>query len=136
SPAPGLHQLDDLVAAARHAGIEVTVETTGVAYELPSALDTAAYRVLQESITNVIRHAGRGCMRIGVHYGEGELVLSVADDGQAAAPARTDGGGRGIAGMRERCELLGGRLTAGPGPGGGFTVQAVLPVRPALVAAA
>ncbi len=136
TPAPGLRQLDDLVAAARHAGVEVAVESTGVARELPSALDIAAYRVLQESITNVIRHAGRCSVRICVHYSEAELILSVADDGHAAAPAQTDGSGRGVAGMRERCELLGGRLTAGPGPNGGFAVQAVLPLRPALVAAA
>jgi Signal transduction histidine kinase len=147
APAPGLRHLDDLVAAARRAGVEVTVEQTGVARELPSALDIAAYRILQESITNVIRHAGPSRARIDIHYGEEDLHISVADDGGGVtppdrtvdpitpAPRSANGGGRGIAGMRERCELLGGRLTAGPAPGGGFVVQAALPLRPELVPA-
>jgi signal transduction histidine kinase len=131
-PAPGLHQLDDLAAEARRAGLAVTVETTGTARELPSALDSASYRILQESITNVIRHAGPSRLRIGVHYGEGDLLISVADDGRGGPPD-PNGSGRGIAGMRERCELLGGRLTAGPSPAGGFIVRAELPLRPELV---
>jgi signal transduction histidine kinase len=148
TPAPGLHQLDDLAAEARHAGLDVSVDTTGITRELPSALDIAAYRILQESITNVIRHAGPSRILIGVHYRDEELLISVADDGRGTAPAETksipstsaqkpgDGSGRGIAGMRERCELLGGRLTAGPRPGGGFAVLAALPMRPELIPAA
>jgi signal transduction histidine kinase len=148
TPAPGLHQLDDLAAEARHAGLEVSVDTTGITRELPSALDIAAYRILQESITNVIRHAGPSRILIGVHYRDEELLISVADDGRGTAPAETnsipstrsrrpgDGSGRGIAGMRERCELLGGSLTAGPRPGGGFAVLAALPMRPELIPAA
>jgi signal transduction histidine kinase len=135
APAPGLHQIDDLTAGARRAGLQVSVETTGTARDLPSALDIAGYRILQESITNVIRHAGSGRVRIGVHYGESELVVSVADDGRGMS-AQAKGGGRGIAGMRERCELLGGSLVAGPRPGGGFEVLATLPLRPELVPAA
>ena len=134
TPVPGLHQLDDLVGGARRAGLEVTVDATGDARELPSALDIAAYRILQEAITNVIRHAGPSRTLIGVHYRERELLISVADDGRGPKPG-TDGSGRGIAGMRERCELLGGSLTAGPRPGGGFAVQAALPLRPELVPA-
>ncbi len=147
TPAPGLHQLDDLAAEARRAGLEVTVETTGMTRELPSALDIATYRILQESITNVIRHAGPSHLRIGVHYGESELLVSVADDGRGTTSAEMNsipstpaqppgnGSGRGIAGMRERCELLGGSLIAGPRPGGGFKVLAALPLRPELVPA-
>jgi signal transduction histidine kinase len=135
TPAPGLHQLDDLTAGARRAGLEVSVETTGVARELPSALDIASYRILQESITNVIRHAGPSRLRIGLHYGESELLINVADDGRGMT-ADSNGSGRGIAGMRERCELLGGSLTARPRPGGGFEVLAALPLRPELVPAA
>jgi signal transduction histidine kinase len=146
APAPGLRHLDDLVATAGHAGVEVTVEKTGVERELPSALDIAAHRIVQESLTNVVRHVGPSRARISVHYGDEELLISVADDGGAApaeagltalapAPRSASGGGRGIAGMRERCELLGGRLTAGPAPGGGFIVQAALPLRPELVPA-
>jgi signal transduction histidine kinase len=97
-------------------------------------LDIAAYRILQEAITNVIRHAGPSRTLIGVHYRERELLISVADDGRGPK-AGTYGSGRGIAGMRERCELLGGTLTAGPRPGGGFAVQAALPLRPELVPA-
>lgn len=135
------------MATAGRAGVEVTVETTGTACELPSALDIAAYRILQESITNVIRHAGPSRARISPHYGTKELLITVAaDDGGATpsdqtvdrlTPARRslNGGGRGIVGMRERCELLGGRLTAGPAPGGGFVVQVALPLRPELVPA-
>jgi signal transduction histidine kinase len=147
APAPGLRHLDDLVATAGHAGVAVTVEQTGTARELPSALDIAAYRIVQESITNVIRHAGASQARISIHYGEDELRISVADDGCGVTPAdrpvgsgtpaprSANGGGRGIAGMRERCELLGGELTAGPAPGGGFVVQATLPLLPELVPA-
>lgn len=148
APAPGLGHVDELTAGARRAGLEVTVQTTGEARELPSALDIAAYRILQESITNVIRHVGPTRLRIGLHYGDHELVISVADDGRGATPAGINvvpsppgpqpgnGSGRGIPGMRERCELLGGSLTAGPQPGGGFTVLATLPLQPELVPAA
>lgn len=132
TPAPGLRQLDELAAAVRRAGLEVAVETTGIGRELPSALDIAAYRILQESITNVIRHAGPSRVAIGVHYGDSELLISVADDGRGTSPDM-NGSGRGIAGMRERCELLGGSLVAGPRPGGGFKVLAALPLRPELV---
>jgi signal transduction histidine kinase len=131
SPAPGLDRLDELAEQARTAGLDVTVEITGAERELPSALDSASYRILQESITNVIRHAGPSRVRIGVHYGDAELVVSVADDGLGSVGGTA--GGRGIAGMRERCELLGGSLTTGPGPGGGFKVLAALPLRPELV---
>ncbi|HEX6685478.1 MAG TPA: sensor histidine kinase [Candidatus Limnocylindrales bacterium] len=137
SPAPGLHQLDDLTGEARRAGLDVTVETIGAGRELPSALDSASYRILQESITNAIRHAGPSRVQITVHYGDGELLISVADDGRGVkAGEGCAGSGRGIAGMRERCELLGGSLVAGPRPGGGFKVLAALPLRPELVPAA
>jgi signal transduction histidine kinase len=150
APAPGLHQLDDLAAGARRAGLEVSVETTGIPRELPSALDTATYRILQESITNVIRHAGPSRMSVEVHYHDDELVIRVANDRSGTVPANplaasrlpiptqspANGTGRGIAGMRERCALLGGRLTAGPRPDGGFEVQATFPLKPELVPAA
>jgi signal transduction histidine kinase len=94
-------------------------------------LDSAAYRILQESLTNVIRHAGPSRVRIGISHGEDELRITVADDG--AGPGKMSSTGRGIAGMRERCELLGGNLAAGPRPEGGFEVVATLPLRPELV---
>lgn len=135
SPLPGLAHLDDLVGRAREAGLEVSVEIAGAAPELPSALDSAAYRILQESLTNVIRHAGPSRVRIGIRYGESELRVTVTDNG-CGSPVQPGPTGRGIAGMRERCELLGGHLTAGPGLAGGFEVLAVMPWRPELVPAA
>ena len=138
SPTPGLDQLDDLAERAREAGLEVTVDASGGAKELPSALDSAAYRIVQESLTNVMRHAGPSRVRVNVSYGAEELRITVTDDGRGtAAQAQNAVGpgsaGRGIAGMRERCELLGGRLIAGPRSGGGFEVLAALPLRPELV---
>jgi signal transduction histidine kinase len=135
-PAPGLGQLDDLAGLAREAGLDVTVDTTGGERELPSALDSAAYRILQESLTNVIRHAGPSRVRISVGYGPDELRITVTDDGLGALAPHADSAGRGIAGMRERCELLGGTLIAGPRGEGGFEVVAALPLRPELVPAA
>jgi signal transduction histidine kinase len=128
SPAPGLGQLDELTAMAREAGLDVKVESDGTPPELPSAVDRAAYRILQESITNVIRHAGPAQVTIAIAAAAGELEIQVTDDGRGC----TSGGetGNGIAGMRERCALLGGGLSAGPGPAGGFRVRARLPLTP------
>ncbi|HEY8472814.1 MAG TPA: sensor histidine kinase [Natronosporangium sp.] len=127
APAGGLDQLDEIVAMAREAGLEVTVEGGVPAGELPTAVDRAAYRILQESITNVIRHAGPARVTITIGRHERGLELRVVDDGRG--PRGSAGGaGRGIVGMRERCQLLGGELTAGPGPDGGFQVWARLPL--------
>ena len=136
SPTPGLDHLDDLASRAREAGLGVTVEAKGIKAELPSALDSAAYRILQESLTNVIRHAGPSHVCIGIHYSEHELRITVSDNGCGTPSPLEATTGRGIAGMRERCELLGGHLTAGPHPEGGFRVTATLPLRPELVPAA
>jgi signal transduction histidine kinase len=104
--------------------------------ELPSAVDQAAYRILQESITNAIRHAGPARVMISIGYGPSDLEILVADDGRGPRDATdgAEGGGRGIIGMRERAALLGGELTAGPRPGGGFQVRARLPLQPKGVA--
>jgi signal transduction histidine kinase len=209
APAPGLDRVEELASLAREAGLDVKVEVPAPPRELPGPVDRAAYRILQESITNVIRHAGPARVSISVEYGPQELRIRVTDDGcggrsgpgavpaqrSAALPgtttapgattpgaatgatasgAATPGGttldavsaataaspgaataasagaataasaaaeaattsvdgsaagtGRGIAGMRERCALLGGELTAGPRPGGGFEVYARLPL--------
>jgi signal transduction histidine kinase len=108
------------------------VEVASPPRELPSAVDQAAYRILQESITNAIRHAGPARVTISISYGPSDLEILVADDGQGqSAPDRgAAGGGRGIVGMRERAALLGGELTAGPQPGAGFQVRARLPLQP------
>ncbi|GIH09431.1 two-component sensor histidine kinase [Rhizocola hellebori] len=136
APVPGMAQVNDLVRMAREAGLSVSVELSPEgSQDLPSALDSAAYRILQESLTNVIRHAGPGVtVRASVERSEDELVVEVSDDG-LGSPCPEVGSGRGIVGMRERCELLGGSLTAGPRPGNGFEVLARIPVRAGLAPA-
>jgi signal transduction histidine kinase len=130
APTPGLGQVEELVGMAREAGLDVKLEVASPPRELPSAVDQAAYRILQESITNVIRHAGPARVTVSLTYGPADLQLGITDDG--CGPRHADGsqGGRGIVGMRERAALLGGELTAGPRQGGGFQVQARLPLPP------
>jgi signal transduction histidine kinase len=110
------------------AGPPVRVVVDGNPVELPPAVDLAAYRVVQESLTNVVRHAGPASATVRVAYGAAEVVVEVTDDGTGADPAGADGGGHGIAGMRERVAALGGELRAGPRPQGGFQVRARLPL--------
>jgi signal transduction histidine kinase len=126
-PQPGLAQVDELAAMAREAGLDIDVELTSPVAPVPAAVDHTAYRILQESITNVIRHAGPTRVTATLDYGGDVLEVRVTDEGGGDAAASSDGG-RGIAGMRERCGLLGGELTAGPRPGGGFEVRARLPL--------
>ena len=132
APAAGLGQVEELAGLAREAGLDVKLEVAFPPRELPSAVDQAAYRILQESITNAIRHSGPARVTISISYGTSDLEILVADDGpgQRAPDRGAAGGGRGIVGMRERTALLGGELTAGPRPGGGFQVQARLPLQP------
>ena len=147
-PHPGLGQIDELTTEAREAGLEVDLETTSSPPPVPSAVGSAVYRILQESITNVIRHVGPTRVTVALDYGADTVAVRVTDQGprrgpgtSAAArhtgedragdgPARSDEPGRGILGMRERCQLLGGELDAGPLPDGGFAVTARLPVAP------
>ena len=143
-PHPGLGQVNDLTAMAREAGLDIKLEVTSSAVPLPSPVDHTAYRILQESITNVIRHVGPTRVTVALDYGTDVLEVRVTDEGgriaaevQAASPQPPDGPvngssteGRGILGMRERCGLLGGELTAGPRPSGGFEVRARLPLAP------
>jgi signal transduction histidine kinase len=132
APTPGLNQVEELVGLARDAGLDVKLEVASAPVELPGATDQAAYRILQESITNAIRHAGPARVLVSITYGPADLELQVADDGHGPRDAGRGAGdaGRGIVGMRERAALLGGELTAGPGPGGGFRVRARLPLPP------
>jgi signal transduction histidine kinase len=140
TPYPGLEQIDDLTAQARDGGLDVKIEATPSAEPVPSAVSNAAYRILQESITNVIRHVGPTRVTVALDYRNDALEICVIDEGRRDAttatrstsngtrfPAET---GRGIAGMRERCQLLGGDLTAQTRPGGGFEVKARLPLAP------
>jgi signal transduction histidine kinase len=123
----GLCQLDGLIARSRSAGLPVTVTVTGARRALPPDVDQAAYRIVQESLTNVSRHAGHARATVRLHYAPGALTVQVDDDGNGAGSA-APGPGLGLVGMRERVSVLGGRLHAGPQDGGGFLVRAELPL--------
>jgi signal transduction histidine kinase len=127
-PTPGLEQIDALLDASRKAGVRVELDVDGDPSSLPVAIDLAAYRILQESLTNVIRHAAPASARVRIDCREPALMLTVSDDGQPNG-AFMHGSGHGIAGMRERALALGGTLDAGPRPEGGFQVTALLPFR-------
>jgi signal transduction histidine kinase len=132
----GLSQLDSLVARARAAGLPVTMTVTGEQRRLPPEVDQAAYRIVQEALTNVSRHAGSAgggdqvSASVHLHYTPGALSIQVDNDGLGTgAGARPPGPGLGLIGMRERVTALGGRLQAGPRGDGGFHVRAELPAR-------
>ena len=127
-PAPGTAQLEDLIAGARRAGLETTFAVTGDPVPLPSAVDLAAYRIIQESLTNTIRHAGPATAAVSLRYGRDELRIDVTDTGRGQPVLAGNGGGHGLAGMRERAAAVGGTVEAGPGPAGGFRVAARLPL--------
>jgi len=136
----GLGQLESLVARSRAAGLPVTVTVTGGERPLPPEVDQAAYRIVQEALTNVSRHAGptgggdQVSASVHLHYTPETLAVQVTDDGRGTnsstgARTRASGPGLGLVGMRERVSALGGRLQAGPQDGGGFHVRAELPAR-------
>ncbi|GGN08575.1 hypothetical protein GCM10010109_17480 [Actinoplanes campanulatus] len=122
----GLERLEDLVGQVREAGLRVTVQRDGDPVPLLPAADLSAYRIVQEALTNVLKHAHASHAELTVGYRADGLHLGVVNDGPPAAPATV--GGQGLIGMRERVTLFGGDLTAGPRPGGGFAVTARLPV--------
>jgi signal transduction histidine kinase len=126
SPTSGLDSLDGLVANATAAGLEVRTRVEGTPRPLPAGVDLAAFRIVQEALTNVTRHAGPATATVLVAYGDHDLTVRVDDDGNGVESA--SGGGNGIRGMRERAAALGGELSAGPRPGGGFRVSALLPL--------
>lgn len=130
-PAPGLADLDRLAAATRDAGVRVEVTRLGESRPLPSDIDLSAFRIVQEAVTNVVRHAGTDRCRVTIDQRDGELAVEIVDDGRGHG---TTSIGYGLVGMRERVGLLHGDLTAGPRPEGGFRVAARLPV-PATAAA-
>ena len=130
-PAPGLAQVDRLVETFRTAGLPVSVVVTGPAAELAPGLDLTAYRILQEGLTNSLRHArDPGGAVVSIDYHHDRVTLAVRDDGQSAAGAAV-GSGHGLLGLRERTALYGGTLVARPRPEGGFELQATLPLEPA-----
>jgi signal transduction histidine kinase len=135
-PAPGTAQLETLVAGARRAGLDATLTVTGEPIPLPAAVDLAAYRIVQESLTNTIRHAGPASATVVLSYTDGELLVEVTDTGRGpagpAAPGAPGNGGtgtgHGLAGMRERAASVGGTVRTGAASGGGYQVVARLPV--------
>jgi signal transduction histidine kinase len=134
APAPGLDRLDRLIERTRGAGVRVTLEVTGHPRPAPAGVDLSAYRIIQEALTNVVRHAGTGagCV-VSVAYTDADLVLRVTDDGGLpvtlpSVSVGTTGSGHGLIGMRERVHLCGGTFSALPRPEGGFCVMAALPL--------
>jgi signal transduction histidine kinase len=128
APLPGLGQLDELLEQTRAAGLPVSCTVDGAPHPLPGGVALAAYRIVQESLTNVRKHAGAGATaQVLLRYTAGALELTILDDG-AGATATRDGAGHGLTGMAERAALYGGSVQAGPAPDGGFRVTAWLPV--------
>jgi signal transduction histidine kinase len=142
APQPGLDELREMVARVVTAGLPVELHVTGTPRDLPPGLGLAVFRVVQEALTNVIKHAGSPQTQVRLTYEPAALVVEVADNGRpipVAGPAPDasvpGGAGMGLLGLRERVALYGGELAAGPRPGGGWLVQARIPVEPAEIPA-
>jgi signal transduction histidine kinase len=125
-PQPGLAQLGALAAQVRSAGLPVDVVVLGDPSPLPAGVDLSAYRIAQEGLTNVLKHAGPAHATVTVRYGAGEVAIEVADDGAGSTSSNGDGG-HGLTGIRERVAMFGGELDAGPRNGGGYAILARLP---------
>jgi signal transduction histidine kinase len=125
-PAPSLSRLDELVNALEGAGIEVRVSVTGPLDALPAGADVTGYRLVQEAVTNIIKHAQASLVEISIRCSAAEMEVLVRDDGKGLAKRSLDGGGRGLLGMRERVAMFDGRLDTTELPEGGFAVRAVL----------
>ncbi|MBV9337659.1 MAG: hypothetical protein JO243_17375 [Solirubrobacterales bacterium] len=127
----GISRIGDLVAQARQAGLPTEVRITGTARQLPSDVDLAAYRIVQEGLTNALKHAGGASTQVLVAYDDAAVRIEVADDGHSRIrhPLASSGAGQGLQGMRERVAMAGGELSAGRRPDGGWAVVARLPVR-------
>jgi signal transduction histidine kinase len=126
-PQPGLADLDALVDEMRDAGLRVELRIEGAPRTLDDAVDRSAYRIVQEALTNTIKHAGLVATRVTISYAPDDLRVEIADDGPGPQ-ARGDGAGHGLAGMRERVRLYGGELDAHAGEGHGFVVRARIPL--------
>jgi signal transduction histidine kinase len=125
-PQPGLDALDSLVEDVIHAGLPVQLHVDGEPYALPRAIDLSAYRIVQEGLTNALKHAHASHADVTVRYRPDQVELEVADDGKG--PAVTNGHGHGLVGIRERAKIYGGEMSAGAAPAGGFILSARLPV--------
>jgi signal transduction histidine kinase len=128
APHPGLGDLDALLERVRAAGLPVELRVEGPARQLPRGIDLSAYRIVQEALTNALKHAGPSSAQVQIRYAHDSLELEIADDGRGGDAANGAGGGQGLVGMRERAALYRGELRAGPQKGGGFAVRARLPL--------
>ena len=128
APQPGLERLGSVIEQARSTGLGVSLRIEGQARPLPAGIDLAAYRIIQEALTNTRRHAGARAAEIRIHYGMEALELEIVDDGSGRSSGES-GDGNGLVGMRERASLYGGRLEVGPRDRGGFRVHAELPIK-------
>jgi signal transduction histidine kinase len=127
APQPGLDGLDTLIDDVGRAGLPVRLHVDGDSFPLPRAIDLSAYRIVQEALTNALKHARASNVDVTVRYRPDELELEVVDDG--AGPAKSDGLGHGLVGMRERVKIYGGEMSAGTAPTGGFVLRARLPIQ-------
>jgi signal transduction histidine kinase len=125
-PQPALADVPILVTQLRDAGLPVELRVEGEPRELPVGIELSAYRVIQEGLTNALKHAGRASAAVRIRYGAGSLELEITDDG-AGDPVEVPGGGHGLVGIRERVALYGGELQAGRRSGGGFVLRVLLP---------
>jgi signal transduction histidine kinase len=129
APEPTVDDLDELIAQARTSGLQVELAIEGERRPLPHSLELSTYRIIQEALTNTIKHAGGAQSRVAIRYGKRELEIAVDDDGPGPPVGPRDGPpGHGLVGMRERVAALGGELHTGVGSGGGFVVHATLPL--------
>jgi signal transduction histidine kinase len=126
APQPSLEHVERLVEQAREAGLPVDLRVQGEAVELPAGVDLTAYRLVQEGLTNALKHANASHAEVVVNYVDGAIEVTVSDDGKGVGNGA--GGGHGLVGMRERVSVYGGELDAGPQPGGGYRLRARLPV--------
>jgi signal transduction histidine kinase len=131
APQPGLDQLPALAGRVRETGVPVELTITGAPSPLTAGVDLTAYRVVQEALTNTLKHAAGSSVRIAVDYAADAVRVEVADTGGVATATAAAGNGRGLAGLRERIVLYGGTLQAGVLPSGGFRIRATIPVEPA-----
>jgi signal transduction histidine kinase len=129
APQPSLRYLDHLAATVREAGLPVDLRVEGEVAALPPGVDVSAYRIVQEALTNALKHAGPARARVLVRYGAGEVELEISDDGPGPAVGNGDGG-HGLVGMRERVSVYGGELESGGLPEGGYAVRVRLPFAP------
>jgi signal transduction histidine kinase len=126
APPPSLRRIDELVAGIRASGLAVEVVVEGDPVELPPGVDVSAYRIVQEALTNALKHAGPARACLTVSYGSEAVDLAIVDDGPGAGTG--NGTGYGLAGMRERVAIYGGRLESGPRPEGGYALRVRLPL--------